>query len=146
MAQNKAHGNFLKVFLLNRVPHFAPRTAAHNSHCTSVASHTYLPKQPSAQFSYKLLRPSRLLLCKLLNYIQVVSCRQVKTHRTQLLPDGLRAYFLSRYLQKKAITPRRAKKIRPPSTGSYFNIMCSYGLRFFLVLLRIFTQPISTLC
>ena len=58
-------------------------------------------------------------------------------HHTQAVPDGFMRFFLSWYLQKKANTPRHARKKAHSTTVSLLYIMCSYGLG---------RKPISTLC
>ena len=56
---------------------------------------------------------------------------------TQAVPDGCMRFFLSRYLQKKANTPRRARKKAHFTTGQLLYIIGSYGLG---------RKPISPLC
>lgn len=62
------------------------------------------------------------------------------------MPDGYSGFFLSRYLQKKKQIHQARQEKNQPNHRELLYIIGSYGLRFFLVLLRIFTQPISLLC
>ena len=56
---------------------------------------------------------------------------------TQAVPDGCMRFFLSRYLQKKANTPRRARKKAHSTTGQLLHITLVIRLKaFWYFLLR----------